>query len=234
MHAEEVTSLCCRPCKSAEISYSLEVPQGAYASGQTLRYKLMIHNGSMTDIKGYRLDFHEQMTFTALEPERQSRKSDVIVATKRCTTETCPKLSHRTFEGGLVLPAIPPDTDNPEEIVSVTHSLAAELIYRGCHFNDDIRIPIVIGTMPIREGYTPSAPSAPSDTMSSTESSGPVHTYRSLAPSAPLVEESEDSDDLPPKYEGSIEYLYFYCKIYPHIEWFKQAYLENILITFEQ
>lgn len=185
-----MTSLCCWPCSSGNISYSLQIPQGAYASGQTLRYTLTIQNQSMTDISGFRVDFHEHISFTANSPELKTRKTDVIVATQKheSDSDVCLKLSNRKFEGSLVLPPLPPDTEEREKIIRVKHSMTVELNYRGCHCDDTIKIPILIGTIPIRESPERS------------------NTYRPKAPSAPLLEDGEKGD-LPPDYEGLCEYL---------------------------
>ncbi|XP_073819920.1 arrestin domain-containing protein 17-like [Musca autumnalis] len=179
LESEKTSSIGCWPCAGGKITYILRVPFGAYAPGQTLHYTLLIQNQSMTDISGYSLEFNEHITFTAHTPRHKTRTKETTLATQE-HSDQCLRLTNRQFEGDLVLPSLPPDTED-SCIIRVRHRLEFEIYVDGCHSNKTITVPIFIGTVPIRESMANDS------------------NFMAVAPTAPLLP-SGDSTDMPPSY----------------------------------
>ncbi|XP_005176207.1 arrestin domain-containing protein 17 [Musca domestica] len=180
LEAEKTSAIGCWPCSGGDINYTLKVPFGAYAPGQTLRYTILIQNQSMTDISGYSLEFNEHITFTAHTPRHKTREKDTTLATQE-HSDKCLRLTNRQFEGELILPSLPPDTED-NCIIRVRHRLEFEMYVDGCHANKTISVPIFIGTVPLRESMTNDS------------------SFTEVAPSAPLLPSDENTSDLPPSY----------------------------------
>ncbi|XP_013118360.2 arrestin domain-containing protein 17 [Stomoxys calcitrans] len=188
IQVEEMDSIGCWPCNSGNVSYIVRVPFGAYAPGQTLRYSLLIQNQSMSDISGYEVEFNENITFTAQLPRRKTRDTSSTLASQ-VHEDKCLRLSNREFHGELVLPSLPPDTED-DGIIDVSHTLEFELEVDGCHSNKSVSIPIYIGTVPITESL-----------VAEQTATVPLGTrYGNITPSAPLLLDSDEESDKPPAY----------------------------------
>lgn len=149
--------------------YNLTIPLGAYAPGQKLRYTLRVENQSMSDIKGYTMEFVKNMSFTAHTPHNKTRNKSTILKDADYD-DICLRQMNRLFEGEFELPSIPPTTEG-HCIIRITYSLELEMNIEGCHSNDTIDARVFIGNVPLREMQSPSAP--------------------------PAINVTEDKDDLP-------------------------------------
>ncbi|XP_075164633.1 arrestin domain-containing protein 17-like [Haematobia irritans] len=184
---EEISSIGCWPCASGEIVYSLSIPFGAYASGQTMPYSLKIQNHSMTDITGYNAKFIECMTFIAHRPEYKENETKTAVVSQDYE-DVCLRLSNRQFEGEIELPSLPTDTDG-QGIINVEHFLQIEMVVKGCHSNKTITLPIFIGNVPITESMPQTV-----DGQTTPEIQPPAY-----CPNESSDEDSVDTDE-PPQY----------------------------------
>ncbi|KAM7364431.1 arrestin domain-containing protein 3-like isoform 2-T2 [Cochliomyia hominivorax] len=146
---DTVGNLCCWPCSSGNIIYTLTVPFGAFAAGQTLKYTLHIKNNSMTDVISYYLQFIRKIVFTANSPSKRKRYSKDILISK-IYKENCLRLTNRVIEGEMHIPSTPPTTSH-YAIIYVSYIFKAVLQLSGCNSNMEIEIPIIIGTIPIWE-----------------------------------------------------------------------------------
>lgn len=185
-----MSTLCCWPCRSGKISCTLRVPFGAYAPGQTLRYSLLIENQSMTDMSGYTVEFMEHITFTAHSPRRKTRETHTTLAKQKHPDDKCRRLANRQFDGELVLPALPPDTED-QGIIRVRHSLNIEFSLEGCHNDKDISVPLVIGTIPIRESLEG------------------INVHPPIEPTAPMLSDTDNKDD-PPSYGDLSKFIFIF------------------------
>lgn len=166
---EEISNLCCWPCNSGNIFTTLSLPFSAYAPGQQIKYAIRMQNQSMTDIRGYTIEFVQKYTFIATEPKHKERTRKYVLI-KQVKSDQCLRLTTRIFEGTLQMPSIPPSTfpvDSP--IICVDYRLDVRVEIAGCHNAIDLRIPITIGTVPLRESLLPAqtiaatAPEMPAD-----------------------------------------------------------------------
>ncbi|XP_073819343.1 arrestin domain-containing protein 3-like [Musca autumnalis] len=195
--AEKDASLCCWPCNSGKLFYSLQIPFGAYTPGQSVKYSLSIQNHSMVDTEGYTMEFTQKMTFTAHSPSRCHRYERRTLV-KQNSSEICRRLTNRIFNGEFYIPPVAPTTD-PNNIIFIDYKLKITIIMSGCHKSKDISVPIFIGNIPLRESLssneestaiTPTAPEM-SPSKENAESEMPPN-YHDLKP--PTYQEATQSD----------------------------------------
>lgn len=148
---EIMKSLCCWPCSSGKMLITLKIPFGAYAAGQMIKYYLDIKNQSMTDIESHGVELCKKITFTAKSPRTTKRKTKDVL-TSVSSREKCLRLTNRIIEGSIYVPTTPPST-NHYDILFVEYKLRAILYLSGCNSNAEITVPLIIGTVPIRESY---------------------------------------------------------------------------------
>lgn len=180
---EEMGDLCCCYSSNGSILYTLKIPYGAYAPGQAVKYSLHVANQTMTDIVGYSYEFVKKVTFTAKTPSRKHRFTrDVLVA--RSYSDTCLRLSTQLFEGQFVIPPVPPSTSS-DSIIYIEYKLKFKVHLSGCNSDSDLKLPLIIGTIPIMESLP---------TMQHV-----ANRPENILPTAPEYPEGA-SGDLPPSY----------------------------------
>lgn len=170
--------------------YTLRIPYGAYAPGQMVNYALNIRNQAMTDTEGYTLKFSQKQTFIAHSPRRKERYKKIILVQQQYN-ERCLRLSTRVFERQFRIPSVPPSTTDPNAIIKVEYKLKVTILLSGCHSNTDMKIPILIGTIPLMESVQ-------------VEPALEARVPEAFA-SAPELENSEVG--LPPSYKDLSKYL---------------------------
>ncbi|KAM7361426.1 arrestin domain-containing protein 3-like [Cochliomyia hominivorax] len=144
---ETVKTVGIKPFSSGKIFCTLKAPFGAFAPGQLLKYALHIKNQSKSDIEGYFVEFKKKITFTANSPSKSKRSTKDILASKSCR-QNCLRLTNRVIEGEIYIPSTPPST-LPNDIIYVEYKLKVILQLSGLSSNMELKIPIIIGTIPI-------------------------------------------------------------------------------------
>lgn len=174
--------------------FTLKIPFGAYAPGQVIRYSIIINNQSMSDTDGYSYQFIKKLTFTATSPSRkQQHVRDVLSANSY--NEKCLRLTNRISEGVFPIPSTPPSTE-PHNIISVEYFLKVKIQISGCHKSCELKMPVIIGTIPIRESLD-------------ANQYRNVEPEEQLLPTAPDLSSPKDSNlynDLPPSYNDISKY----------------------------
>ncbi|KAM7361056.1 arrestin domain-containing protein 3-like isoform 2-T2 [Cochliomyia hominivorax] len=185
--SEEIFSSCCFSCTSGKINTTFTIPFGAYAIGQNVKYSLYIQNQSMDDINGYTVKFIREITFTATSPHHDTR-DDKLTLYKKYYDTKCLRLTTRSFSGGFIIPSTPPSTED-RTIIRVRYFVKLFLEMSGCNFDKEIRVPIFIGTVALRES------------LLATEGceNFPIQNFTPTAPELPL--EDKMDKDLPPAYK---------------------------------
>ncbi|KAM7361897.1 arrestin domain-containing protein 3-like isoform 1-T1 [Cochliomyia hominivorax] len=147
---EVIKNVCCWPCSKGKIMCNLIVPFGAYAPQQTIKYSLQINNQSMSDIESFVTEFIKKITFTAKSPQHKQRHIKEVLFSRKML-QTSLRLSNRKIEGEIPIPSITTTTSHSYDIIFVEYKLKVILNLSGCSKNPKISVPIVIGTIPIRE-----------------------------------------------------------------------------------
>ncbi|KAI8129630.1 Arrestin domain-containing protein 3 [Lucilia cuprina] len=183
---EDIFSSGCCSCSGGSINTKLTVPFGGYAIGQSVRYSIYIQNQTMDDINGYSVEFIRKMSFTAHTPHHKTREDKTILQTKSYNKQ-CLRLTTCIFDGNINIVSTPPTTEG-DGIIQVRYYLKVILKMSGCASDNTIKVPIFIGTIPLRESMTPIEP---------------VESDRLIGfiPSAPALPiDDQRGNDLPPSY----------------------------------
>lgn len=195
---EFIKTLCCWPCQSGTILISLILPFGAYTPGQLIRYSLHIQNNSMSDIEGYRLELYKEIIFTAISPQVRQRSTKDII-NKVSSLETCLKLSNRVIEGFIYTPDTPSTTKDYDDIF-IKYNLKLTLHLSGCSRNPVLSVPIIIGTIPLRESLN-------DDRITSTLTNRTQQELLSQVATDIIAEAQNFNDDSPPNYNHIGKYF---------------------------
>ncbi|KAM7361985.1 arrestin domain-containing protein 3-like isoform 1-T2 [Cochliomyia hominivorax] len=149
------------PYTSGKIFYNVQIPFGAYAPGQTVKYTFHINNQSTTDVDGYTLEFSQKFICIAkstdlLLPKKKEFIDENIIL--RITfIEPCKHLSSRLWKGQFIIPSVPPSEVNCN-FIRVEYIMKVIAHVSG-HKDFPISIPIVIGTIPLQESLAKVRPS---------------------------------------------------------------------------
>lgn len=150
------------PYTSGKIFYNVQIPFGAYAPGQTVKYTFHINNQSTTDVDGYTLEFSQKFVCIAkstdlLLPKKKEFIDENIIM--RITfIEPCKHLSSRLWKGQFIIPSVPPSEVNCN-FIRVEY-LMKVIAHVSGHKDFPISIPIVIGTIPLQESLIRVRPAA--------------------------------------------------------------------------
>ncbi|XP_065354354.1 arrestin domain-containing protein 3-like [Calliphora vicina] len=183
IESEDVFSSCCWSCSNGTVNTTLTIPFGGYAIGQSIKYSLYIQNQSMNDIEGYTIEFNRKIIFTARTPRHKVREEKTTLHNKSYGVR-CLRLTTRIFDGNFLIVSTPPTTEG-EGIISVRYSLKVII----SSSDNSISVPIVIGTVPLRESMETAVPSQ----------NDRLVTVAPTAPELRLVDQS--GSDLPPSYQ---------------------------------
>ncbi|XP_065364949.1 arrestin domain-containing protein 17-like [Calliphora vicina] len=191
------SSFCC--FSNGTVNTTLSIPFGGYAIGQSVRYSVHVRNQSMDHIEGYTIEFNRKIIFTARTPHHKTCE-DKTTLYRKSYGNRCLRFTTRIFGGNFLIVSTPPTTEG-ECIISVRYSLKVILNMVGLTTNNIMTVPIVIGTVPLRESMVTAAasensrlitvaPTAPELLRESRESivtSVPLENYRLLTvtPTAP-------------------------------------------------
>ncbi|KAM7363737.1 arrestin domain-containing protein 17-like isoform 1-T1 [Cochliomyia hominivorax] len=171
-------------CTTGNINTTLTIPYSGYAIGQNITFSLHTQNRSMDDIQGYLVEFIRKINFTARTPHHKVRVEKSTLFSKLYETR-CLRLSTRILEGNFLIPSTPPSTLG-EAIISVYYYIKFTLVMSCCTSNKILTVPIIIGTVALREGFL------------RTESQ--LITITPTAPEMPM-DNDDDGNDLPPSYK---------------------------------
>ncbi|EDW81367.1 uncharacterized protein Dwil_GK12020 [Drosophila willistoni] len=147
---EDIKYFCCWPCSSGPVISTLTIPFGGYAPGQRIHFTLEIDNQSHGyDLDGIELKLKQIYKFVASSPHYKAREHDNTLTTDG-QNERVLRLSKRIINGTLVIPPVPPSSRH-EGIITVRYVIVMYIKTGGCHTNSEIRVPIVIGTIPLAQ-----------------------------------------------------------------------------------
>ena len=139
------------------------------------------------------MKFNQTMTFTAHTPRHETLSVKKELYKNKINAE-CLRLSTRVYKGDFVIDATAPSTE-VNSIINVYYTLKVTLRLKGCATDKDLKLRVVIGTIPIRESLLPT-PTAPA-----TERNPLI----AITPTAPQLMEGDF--DLPPSYTDVGKYL---------------------------
>lgn len=131
------------PCISGPMHFSIELPVSGYVSGQKIPITVNLNNASNIPIRAIRSKLVRKVCFISQTPTRKARNEAKTVA-KMVTTVTRDKSDQYTQD--LVIPATAPT--GKCSIISVEYELKVKVKLGGFRSDQEITIPITIGTVP--------------------------------------------------------------------------------------
>lgn len=143
-----INTLCCFPCRSGPFKWTVKLPVGGFAPGQRIPIHIDIVNHSGTTIKHFRLRLRRIVLYHATNPKAKTRREKEEVMNYKLQ-EKAVDYGDTHVEHALDIPAIPPSNIMNSAVVQVTYELKVSAVTAGLHDDIEMKIPIVIGTVPL-------------------------------------------------------------------------------------
>lgn len=176
--AAEQKFVCCLCCKSGPLSCRVKIPQTGYVPGQSIPITAEIQNDTSRTCK------YSQAVL------RATTKFKATTKTKECSKDLCSLRkgemnghSHDFWTGELLVPPTPPSELIHCNIIDIDYSLDVSVSPSGPALDLTVKIPIVIGTIPLREMFscfTSSFPPQPMGLQAEPTSSFPPQQARPM------------------------------------------------------
>ncbi|XP_062563027.1 arrestin domain-containing protein 2-like [Armigeres subalbatus] len=131
------------PCVSGPMYFSIDLPVSGYVSGQKIPITVNLNNASNVPIHGIRSKLVRKVCFISQTPTRKAR-NEVKTIAKMVTTVTNDKSDQYTQD--LVVPATAPTGQC--SILIVDYELKVKVKLGACRADQEMTIPITIGTVP--------------------------------------------------------------------------------------
>jgi len=206
-NARDQKNLCCWPCKSGPISAVITSNRAGYVPGEFIGFSAEVENLSNRDMSSSFLNLVETVKYRACGRSKVERR---IVA--EIIRGSIAPGSSDYWEGVTMrIPSVPPThLAGSCSIMDVQYTLDFHVDPSGPSFDLVVSIPIIIGTIPLREYMqtfvNPPAitdlPPAYGDVSFGTDTSMPNSPW---VPSAPAIDQFNQYPDLPPpSYNESI------------------------------
>ena len=188
-HSTDHKKLCCLCCKSGPITATIHSNRSGYVPGEMIGFNAEVDNLSNRDMKSSFLNLVEVVTYRATTKSRTERR--VVAEIRRGMIR--PGTSHY-WEGVVMrVPAVPPTgLAGKCSIIDVQYSLEFHVDPSGPSFDLVVRIPVIVGTIPLTQYIPTFAPPPPLDNVApppSYESEFPGGFSHPSAPSAPDLEQ---------------------------------------------
>jgi Arrestin (or S-antigen), C-terminal domain len=120
-----------------------------YASGQKIHISGELINKSNVHVHSIHFKLSKTITFYADKPSHRTKMETLKVAEVQATgvaAGTTAKINQ-----SLVIPAIAPTNLTQSKVIHQAYELIVEAEVSGCHKNPRIHIPVLIGTVPLRQ-----------------------------------------------------------------------------------
>ncbi|XP_046549336.1 arrestin domain-containing protein 3-like [Haliotis rubra] len=148
LRGEDEIYICCLCCESGPISCNFELDRSGYVPGESIPIKAKITNHSNRTIRGSSAVLYSMVTYYATT---KSKTEENIIG----------KLSHRrilpgdsdTWNGDLLpIPPLPPSDQRGCRIIGIEYYVKFSVVPTGPASQLDIRLKIIIGTIPLLPG----------------------------------------------------------------------------------
>ncbi|XP_067638694.1 arrestin domain-containing protein 3 [Eurosta solidaginis] len=148
---ENIKYLCNWPCTSGPIMYTLLLPYNGFVPRQQIPFFLEVDNQSPHyDIASVEASLKQHFIFLSRQPYKRNFYTKTLA--KSIITERTLRLTKRMYQGTVSVPSdTPRSTLNPNYIVFIHYTLQVKL-KTGCfHYDTDLSMPVVIGTIPLQQ-----------------------------------------------------------------------------------
>ncbi|XP_059610615.1 arrestin domain-containing protein 3-like [Phlebotomus argentipes] len=186
-------SFCCGPCRTGPMSIIAHTPQSGYVPGQTITVHAEIANASSVKLDEVRFALRKIIRFTSQKPRSKTIEETLTITEARIAGMK--KKQSGKFEQHLQIPPLPPTSLTLCRVITISYEVKIEAKVSGAHLNPVVKIPVTIGTVPLRDNVYAIMPA------SEDISGGPVHAEPILNP----IQSPGFDQNLPPlSYEECI------------------------------
>lgn len=153
---ELTKTFCCWPCKSRPLFITVETPATGYVPGQKIPIAITLNNTSNVVVNGVKFSLDRTESYTSQSPSEKTRMV-VKTITSLSTSVTNDKYARLTHQ--LEIPSIAPT--GKCSVLAIDYELNINVQVESCRQNPKIKIPFIIGTVPLLTvAMTTSTPSS--------------------------------------------------------------------------
>lgn len=131
--------------------YTLLLPYNGFVARQQITFFLEVDNQSPHyDICSIEASLKQHFIFLSRQPYKRNFYTKTLA--KSIITERTLRLTKRMYQGTVCVPSdTPRSTLNPNYIVFVHYTLQVKLKTGYFHYDTDLSVPVVIGTIPLQQ-----------------------------------------------------------------------------------
>ncbi|XP_055679292.1 arrestin domain-containing protein 3-like isoform X2 [Lutzomyia longipalpis] len=156
---QKVSTFCFWPFRTGPMQVIVKLPQTGFVPGQIVPVTVDINNDSGTSINYFRLLLMKYVLYHAQTPRPKTRRQREIVVNNRVEKNIL-GMGRTQAQISLEIPSLPPTNIIHNRIIHITYELKVCAKTPRCSEDLEIRVPIVIGTVPIFTGPPPMASSS--------------------------------------------------------------------------
>lgn len=135
------------------------IPQCGYVPGQIVAVTVDVSNQSKVKVDEVKVILVKIIHYNSQTPYPKSMVEMAIVCEQRKTGLMSKSESH--FQEDIQIPAIPPTIITISRVININYEIRVEARVPGVHINPVVKIPISIGTVPLRNYHQIGMPSVP-------------------------------------------------------------------------
>lgn len=149
---ETVSSFCCWSCKTKPLNLHASIPYSGYVPGQCIRVTIKIDNHCGFDVFRTVIFLKKVFTFVSQKPEKHSWHE--MKTLQKTVTEGAKNGKEVKISGIMEVPAFTlPTNDQLSSVVKVSYLIQVSLDVVGFIRSPKVKLPIVIGSKPLRFDY---------------------------------------------------------------------------------
>lgn len=151
---EEIHNFCCWCCSCGGFFIKVKIPKSGYVPGEQIKIEIYLKNSSTVKVKKIYTKFEQKIKFYSDKNTSISRINEFD------RFEWKDIQNEMTLEASLNVPECLASMNT--RVIKIKYVVRVDASTSGCHLFPFISFPITIGTVPIREEFSPPNPTAPS------------------------------------------------------------------------
>ncbi|XP_044727911.1 arrestin domain-containing protein 17-like [Chrysoperla carnea] len=138
-------------CATGSFKLTGSLPYTGYVSGQEIPLSINYINNSSVEIQSIKIELKKTISFHSQHP-RRTKKLDETVWER--IIESIDGHQSNTINQPIVIPALPPSNLDHCSIIDLDYEIKIQVKFTGAHISACIKIPIVLGTIPLTAQIT--------------------------------------------------------------------------------
>ncbi|CAG9804950.1 unnamed protein product [Chironomus riparius] len=188
---------CCWFCKTKPLHLSASIPQSGFVPGQMVNVYVEVRNDSRFDVLDVVVALMKVIKYNSQVPKLKTKEETLTETLVRYGE--IKKESRKVFNQQLIIPPVPPSNSSYCRLLNVSYEV--EVRCNVVKFASDpfIRLPIIVGTVPLNIRQTPVFPTAPQLSTSPMSISGNYeHLVNAFRMAQQQQSQRQNTDELPP------------------------------------